>query len=129
MGWASARPRASTAWAMPVLFSLSLLLGGASLPSQETIAGRSVVELAQTLKPGEFVWVPQVAPEGPLLMIVSTAAQRGILYRNGVPVAVTTVSTGREGYPTRQACSRSCRNMFATSPASTTTRRCPTCSA
>ncbi len=68
--------------------------------AQEAIAGRSVVEAAQSLAPGEFLWAPDVAPEGPLLLIVSTASQRAILYRNALPIAVTTVSTGREGYQT-----------------------------
>lgn len=68
--------------------------------AQQMIAGRSVVEVAEQLKPGEFLWVPQIAPEGPVLLIVSTATQRAVLFRNGVPIAVTTVSTGRPGYRT-----------------------------
>ena len=68
--------------------------------AQQMIAGRSVVEVAEQLKPGEFLWVPQIAPEGPVLLIVSTVTQRAVLFRNGVPIAVTTVSTGRPGYRT-----------------------------
>ena len=33
-------------------------------------------------------------------MIVSLATQRGTLYRNGVPIAITTVSTGKAGHET-----------------------------
>lgn len=68
--------------------------------AQEAIGGRSVVEAAQSLAPGEFLWAPEIAPEGPLLLIVSTASQRAVLYRNAVPIAVSTVSTGRKGYVT-----------------------------
>lgn len=84
-------------------FAILLLLAGLfAVPAhaQQTIAGRSVVEAAEKLKPGEFIWIPEIAPEGPVLLIVSTATQRAVLYRNGVPIAVTTVSTGRPGYRT-----------------------------
>lgn len=60
----------------------------------------SVLSVVKTLKPGEFLWVPEVAPEGPMLMIVNRSTQRAVLYRNAVPIAVTTVSTGRAGYRT-----------------------------
>jgi len=52
------------------------------------------------MKPGDFIWAPEIAPEGPLLMIVSLATQRATLYRNGVPIAITTVSTGKSGHET-----------------------------
>ncbi|WP_201791929.1 L,D-transpeptidase [Sphingopyxis witflariensis] len=59
-----------------------------------------VLEAAEGLKPGEYFWAPDIAPQGPLLMIVSLATQRGTLYRNGVPIAITTVSTGKAGHET-----------------------------
>jgi hypothetical protein len=52
------------------------------------------------LKPGEFAWYAQAAPAGPLLLIVSVPEQRAYLYRNGVRIAVSTVSTGKPGYET-----------------------------
>lgn len=60
----------------------------------------SVVETVQKLRPGEFAWVPELAPDGPLLLIVNTKTQRAILYRNGIPIGASTVSTGRPGYAT-----------------------------
>ena len=36
------------------------------------------------LKPGEFVWAPDVAPEGPIVVVVSLTEQRAYVYRNGV---------------------------------------------
>lgn len=53
-----------------------------------------------TLKAGQFVWAPQVAPEGPMLLIVNLATQRALLFRNGVPIGATTVSTGKAGHGT-----------------------------
>jgi hypothetical protein len=52
------------------------------------------------LQPGEFVWFPQAAPRGPLLMVVSIPEQRAYLYRNGVRIATSTVSTGKAGKET-----------------------------
>lgn len=76
------------------------LLAAAPAAAQQAFGQGSVAEAVERLKPGEFLWAPEIAPEGPVLLIVSTATQRAILYRNGVPIAVTTVSTGREGYRT-----------------------------
>jgi hypothetical protein len=83
----------------------SLLLGAALLPILAVAAGQadaqgSVMQAAEQLKPGDYIWAPEVAPNGPLLMIVSLASQRATLYRNGVPIAITTVSTGKAGYET-----------------------------
>lgn len=52
------------------------------------------------LRPGEFQWTPQLAPSGPLAVIVSLPAQRAYVYRNGVRIGVSTVSTGKPGYDT-----------------------------
>lgn len=52
------------------------------------------------LKPGEFIWAPELVPGGPLVMVISIAEQRGYLYRNGIRIAVTTVSTGKKGNET-----------------------------
>jgi hypothetical protein len=52
------------------------------------------------LKPGQWVWDPQVAPDGPLLVYVDLSRQIATVYRNGVKFGVTTVSSGRPGYDT-----------------------------
>jgi hypothetical protein len=52
------------------------------------------------LKPGEFVWNPGVAPDGPIVVVVSLDEQRGYVYRNGVEIGFTTVSTGKPGHET-----------------------------
>ena len=64
-------------------------------PDETTIA-----ETVQDLRPGEYVWEPQVAPKGPLLLIVDLKSQRAVLFRNGVPIAASTISSGRQGYET-----------------------------
>ncbi len=49
------------------------------------------------LKPGEFEWHPERSPTGPLLVVCSIDDQMLYVYRNGVQIARSTVSTGRKG--------------------------------
>ena len=83
---------------------LALLIAVAAAPSepvpQPSLESGSVVEAAERLRPGQYLWAPQVAPQGPVLLVVSLATQRAVIYRNGIPIGVTTVSTGRPGYRT-----------------------------
>ena len=53
------------------------------------------------LKPGQFLWTPELAPEGPMVMVVSLPEQRLSVYRNSVRIGVSTVSTGKRGYETQ----------------------------
>lgn len=89
---------------MTRLARMAILVGGALLPmvsiAQAPPRGASVLGAAQALKPGEYLWAPEVAPRGPLLLIVSIATRRATLYRNGIPIAITTVSTGRPDHRT-----------------------------
>lgn len=88
---------------MKKLFA-ALLIGiatpGVALAQSVELAGRSVLEAVPALKTGQFVWSPEAAPEGPALLVVNLATQRAILFRNGVPIGASTVSTGRKGYET-----------------------------
>ena len=52
------------------------------------------------LKPGQWVWAPQLAPAGPLLVYVDLTRQIATVYRNGVRMAVTTISSGKPGHET-----------------------------
>jgi hypothetical protein len=52
------------------------------------------------LKPGQFAWNPDRAPEGPVVVVVSIPDQMVTVYRNGVRIAVSTCSTGRPGHAT-----------------------------
>jgi hypothetical protein len=75
-------------------------LAAPAIAQQVDPGGRSVLQVVGTLKPGQFVWNPQAAPEGPVLMVVNLATQRAILFRNGVPIGASTVSSGKPGYET-----------------------------
>jgi hypothetical protein len=52
------------------------------------------------LKPGEFLWLPEIAPSGPVVIVVSIPEQLAYVYRNGIRIAVSTVSTGKKGHET-----------------------------
>ncbi|WP_343162730.1 L,D-transpeptidase family protein [Oleiagrimonas sp. C23AA] len=45
-------------------------------------------------------WHPELAPAGPMVMLVSLDEQRMYVYRNGVAIGESHVSTGRRGYET-----------------------------
>jgi hypothetical protein len=66
----------------------------------QALATGTVMDAVRRLKPGEYLWAPQVAQSGPLLLVVNLTTQRAVLYRNGVPIGITTVSTGRPGHLT-----------------------------
>lgn len=75
---------------------LPLATAGAQGPTNPlTVAGA-----VKSLKPGEFIWAPQVAPEGPMLIVISLQRQLAFVYRNGVVIGVSTVSTGTPGRET-----------------------------
>lgn len=75
-------------------------LATAATAQQVDLAGRPVLAVASQMKTGEYVWAPELAPDGPVLVIVNLATQRLIVFRNGVPVAASTLSSGRTGYET-----------------------------
>src|ERR1700758_4952437 len=52
------------------------------------------------LKPGEYWWNPQLSPNGPLMVLVSIPQQTMHVYRNGILIGRSTVSTGSKGHAT-----------------------------
>ncbi|MFG1480357.1 L,D-transpeptidase [Xanthobacter sp. V4C-4] len=52
------------------------------------------------LKPGAFVWYPDRAPDGFVAVVVNLSDQRAYVYRNGVRIGVSSVSSGRQGHDT-----------------------------
>jgi lipoprotein-anchoring transpeptidase ErfK/SrfK len=52
------------------------------------------------LKPGEYWLNPQVSPSGPVMVLVSVPQQMMHVYRNGILIGRSTVSTGSQGHST-----------------------------
>ena len=69
-------------------------------PAQHIEAGKEQKALTPDLKPGDYVWQPEVSPAGPVAIIVSLAEQTIYVYRNGVRIGRSTVSSGKEGHKT-----------------------------
>lgn len=53
-----------------------------------------------TLPDSGFLWLPQLAPAGPMTIVVSLPLQRAYVFRNGIRIGVSRVSTGKTGYET-----------------------------
>ena len=85
---------------MRVFAPLLLFLTAATAMQQVHPGQTTIADTVQKLRPGEYVWEPQAAPKGPLLLVVNLRSQRAVLFRNGVPVAASTISSGRPGYST-----------------------------
>lgn len=62
--------------------------------------GQAVAPFTPKLKPGQYVWHPEVSPSGPVVLLVSLPDQVMYVYRNGVRIGRSTVSTGRNGKQT-----------------------------
>lgn len=75
------------------------LLGIAA--SSFLLSGREIlaagVAAIKALKPGEFIWRPEISPRGPVVIVVSLPEQLVHVYRNGVTIGVSTCSTGKPG--------------------------------
>jgi hypothetical protein len=71
-----------------VLFGCAALLGS---PVPAATAGEPV---------DGYLWMPGLAPEGPVVVVVSLPMQRLHVYRNGVRIGEAAVSTGKPGHET-----------------------------
>jgi lipoprotein-anchoring transpeptidase ErfK/SrfK len=84
-----------------ISFAVGLLVLERPIICGETFTeGVRVSPETVTLKPGEYVWEPERAPEGPLLIVASVTEQVAYVYRNGIRIARSSVSTGRPGHQT-----------------------------
>jgi hypothetical protein len=86
----------ASAWILLLLFAG---IGWVSAAPSFT-KGREIAPLTPEFKPGDYVWKPEVSPAGPVLVIVSVPKQTMIVYRNGVAIGRSTVSTGATGHET-----------------------------
>jgi hypothetical protein len=80
--------------------TLALLSITSTIYAQAHTKGREVAPLTPKLKPGDYVWHPEIAPAGPVVVLVSLPDQLLYVYRNGVRIGRSTVSTGKSGKST-----------------------------
>lgn len=74
-----------------------LALFAAAVPAAER---RGRVAPRAELEPGDYTWHPETSPKGPVLVVVSLPQQRAYVYRNGVLIGRSTISSGKEGHET-----------------------------
>jgi lipoprotein-anchoring transpeptidase ErfK/SrfK len=48
----------------------------------------------------QYTWHPETSPQGPVLVVISLPEQQAYVYRNGVLIGQTTISSGRAGHRT-----------------------------
>lgn len=78
---------------------VSLLACTLSLAAQKVEVPLNEASIS-LLKPGQFIWKPELSKTGPMVILVSIPEQRAYVYRNGVAIAASTVSTGKKGHET-----------------------------
>jgi hypothetical protein len=80
-----------------ILTVLGLQFATPNSYAQAHTKGTPVQPFTPTLKPGDYAWHPEVSPAGPVVLLVSLPDQLLYVYRNGVRIGRTTVSTGKPG--------------------------------
>ncbi len=78
------------------LFTTAQAMEKPSFHTQGTPTGKPT----GSLRPGEYWWKPQLSPNGPVVVLVSVPEQVMHVYRNGILIGRTTVSTGSKGHAT-----------------------------
>jgi hypothetical protein len=78
------------------LLTTSLAMDRPSFHTKGTPTGKPT----GTLKPGEYWWRPDLSPRGPVVVLVSLPQQTMHVYRNGILIGRTTVSSGSKGHDT-----------------------------
>jgi len=71
-----------------------------SLVAWEEKASAMDLATIAALKPGEFIWRPEISPRGPVVILVSLPHQIVHVFRNGLAIAASTCSTGARGHRT-----------------------------
>ena len=83
-----------------ILFALLLSLAAPADARAAKHRDHSAVDKAAPLSAGQYVWARKPPSTGPLFLVIDLSAQRATLYRNGVVIAASTVSTGSKGRET-----------------------------
>ena len=91
-----------------LLILVALLAAGLIMPASSRAMNRPSFHTEGTpngkptgpLKLGEYWWAPNISPDGPVVVLISLPQQVMNVYRNGVIVARSSISTGMQGHST-----------------------------
>jgi L,D-transpeptidase catalytic domain len=85
-------------------FNRRTLFKGTAATAVVSLAAFEIIAVAArevaNLKPGQFLWMPEKSPSGPVAIIVSLPEQLVHVYRGGVQIGLSTCSTGKKGHST-----------------------------
>jgi hypothetical protein len=86
----------------PIAVILAFFFTVAALPVLAHRAESTVVTDSDViaLRTGHFIWTPDLAPDGPMMVAISLSEQRVYVYRDGILIGASTISSGRPGYET-----------------------------
>lgn len=79
---------------------MAAIVVGLAQAAPASVQSAPVDRPPQELEAGEFIWTPDASPTGPLVMVISLDEQLAYVYRNGLRIGVSTVSTGKKGKET-----------------------------
>ena len=85
---------------MRVMLVAAMSASPALAAGSKVSSSLALARQAEKLKPGDWVWAPRIARSGPVLVYVDLGRQLATVYRNGVRIGVTTVSSGKPGHAT-----------------------------
>ena len=86
---------------LALLFVLPQAAAVAKTPPKHTSTeGEAKTAMPSKLETGEYTWHPEISPHGPIVLVVSIPEQRAYVYRNGVLIGGSSVSTGKKGHET-----------------------------
>lgn len=85
---------------LPIGAAVAVALLASPARAQSGSAALDLAHDAAQLRPGQWVWAPEISPNGPVVIYVDLSRQRVSVYRNGVRIGVSTASSGRRGYET-----------------------------
>jgi hypothetical protein len=81
--------------------SLGLLTSSQAMPQPSFhTKGTPTGKATGPLKPGEYWWQPELSPSGPVVVLVSIPQQTMHVYRNGILIGRSTISSGTKSNAT-----------------------------
>jgi len=87
----------------PLLFAatfLAPLLAPTESLAQAHTKGRKVAPFTESLKAGDYSWHPELSQNGPVVIVASIPDQKLFVFRNGIRIGHSTISTGKPGKST-----------------------------
>jgi hypothetical protein len=81
-------------------FWMIFQLAAPQVRAEAMTKGDPVASFTPPVKSGNYIWHPENSPAGPVVIIVSLPEQVLYVYRNGVRIGRTTISTGKSKHHT-----------------------------